>query len=551
LVAQTGESFIQNGNQPLFRITGSWKIFLKERNWIMGIVEDKIRDLKDREAELLQMGGEKAVTAQHEKGKLTARERLALLFDNGTFREIDMFVSHRCVNFEMEKVDIPADGVITGHGLVDGRPVFAFSQDFTARAGSLGEMHSKKICKVMDLALKAGVPFVGINDSGGARIQEGVDALSGYGQIFFRNSAASGVIPQISAIMGPTAGGAVYSPAMTDWVFMVKKSSYMFITGPEVIKAVTGEEISFEDLGGANTHNEKSGVAHFACESDEDAIAQIKRLLSYLPSNNMEDPPHVNTGDDRTRTDAALDSIIPDSPSKIYDMKEVILSIVDNGDFFEPHQYYARNMIIGFARLNGRAIGIIANQPKVLAGCLDINASDKATRFIRFCDSFNIPLLTIADVPGYLPGSQQEWGGIIRHGAKLLWCYSEATVPKLLLVTRKDYGGSYLAMCSKDLGADMAFAWPTAEIAVMGAEGAANIIHRKEIKGAEDQAAKRLQKIAEYEALFSNPYQAAQRGYIDAVIAPSETRSRLIDALEAMCSKRELRPPKKHGNIPM
>jgi acetyl-CoA carboxylase carboxyltransferase component len=551
LVAQTGESFIQNGNQPLFRITGSWKIFLEERNWIMGIVEDKIRDLKDREAELLQMGGEKAVTAQHEKGKLTARERLALLFDNGTFREIDMFVSHRCVNFEMEKVDIPADGVITGHGLVDGRPVFAFSQDFTARAGSLGEMHSKKICKVMDLALKAGVPFVGINDSGGARIQEGVDALSGYGQIFFRNSAASGVIPQISAIMGPTAGGAVYSPAMTDWVFMVKKSSYMFITGPEVIKAVTGEEISFEDLGGANTHNEKSGVAHFACESDEDAIAQIKRLLSYLPSNNMEDPPHVNTGDDRTRTDAALDSIIPDSPSKIYDMKEVILSIVDNGDFFEPHQYYARNMIIGFARLNGRAIGIIANQPKVLAGCLDINASDKATRFIRFCDSFNIPLLTIADVPGYLPGSQQEWGGIIRHGAKLLWCYSEATVPKLLLVTRKDYGGSYLAMCSKDLGADMAFAWPTAEIAVMGAEGAANIIHRKEIKGAEDQAAKRLQKIAEYEALFSNPYQAAQRGYIDAVIAPSETRSRLIDALEAMCSKRELRPPKKHGNIPM
>ena len=517
----------------------------------MGIVEDKIRDLKDREAKVLEMGGEKAVTAQHEKGKLTGRERLTLLFDKGTFREIDMFVSHRCVNFEMEKVDIPADGVITGHGLVDGRPVFAFSQDFTARAGSLGEMHSKKICKVMDLAMKAGVPFVGINDSGGARIQEGVDALSGYGQIFFRNSAASGVIPQISAIMGPTAGGAVYSPAMTDWVFMVKKSSYMFITGPEVIKAVTGEEISFEDLGGAQSHNEKSGVAHFACESDEDAIEQIKRLLSYLPSNNMEDPPRVDSGDDRQRTDAALDSIIPDSPSKIYDMKEVILSVVDNSDFFEPHQYYARNMIIGFARLNGRTIGIIANQPKMLAGCLDINASDKATRFIRFCDSFNIPLLTIADVPGYLPGSQQEWGGIIRHGAKLLWCYSEATVPKLLLVTRKDYGGSYLAMCSKDLGADMAFAWPTAEIAVMGAEGAANIIHRKEIQGAEDQAAKRREKIVEYEALFSNPYQAAQRGYIDAVIVPRETRPRLIDALEAMCSKRETRPPKKHGNIPM
>jgi acetyl-CoA carboxylase carboxyltransferase component len=551
LAAPTGEILIQNGNQPLLRKTEAWEVLLEERNWIMGIVEDKIRDLKDREAKMLEMGGEKAVAAQHEKGKLNARERLALLFDKTTFREIDMFVSHRCVNFEMEKVDIPADGVITGHGLVDGRPVFAFSQDFTARAGSLGEMHSKKICKVMDLAMKAGVPFVGINDSGGARIQEGVDALSGYGQIFFRNSAASGVIPQISAIMGPTAGGAVYSPAMTDWVFMVKKSSYMFITGPEVIKAVTGEEISFEDLGGAKSHNEKSGVAHFACESDEDAIEQIKRLLSYLPSNNMEDPPHVDTGDDRQRTDAALDSIIPDSPSKIYDMKEVILSIVDNGDFFEPHQYYARNMIIGFARLNGRTIGIIANQPKMLAGCLDINASDKATRFIRFCDSFNIPLLTIADVPGYLPGSQQEWGGIIRHGAKLLWCYSEATVPKLLLVTRKDYGGSYLAMCSKDLGADMAFAWPTAEIAVMGAEGAANIIHRKEIQGAEDQAAKRQEKIAEYEALFSNPYQAAQRGYIDAVIVPRETRPRLIDALEAMCSKRETRPPKKHGNIPM
>jgi acetyl-CoA carboxylase carboxyltransferase component len=517
----------------------------------MGIVEDKIRDLKAREAKALEMGGEKAIAAQREKGKLTARERLDLLFDKETFREIDMFVNHRCVNFEMEKVDIPADGVITGHGLVDGRPVFAFSQDFTARAGSLGEMHAKKICKVMDLAMKAGVPFVGINDSGGARIQEGVDALSGYGQIFFRNSAASGVIPQISAIMGPTAGGAVYSPAMTDWIFMVKKSSYMFITGPEVIKSVTGEEISFEELGGAKTHNQKSGVAHFACESDEDAIIQMKTLLSYLPSNNMEDPPHVDTADDPNRTDAALDSIIPDSPNKIYDMKEVIQSIVDNGDFFEPHQYFAPNMIIGFARLNGRAIGIIANQPKQLAGCLDINASDKATRFIRFCDAFNVPLLTIADVPGYLPGSQQEWGGIIRHGAKLLWCYSEATVPKILLVTRKDYGGSYLAMCSKDLGADMAFAWPTAEIAVMGAAGAANIIHRKEIKGAEDQAAKRQEKIAEYEALFSNPYQAAQRGYIDAVIVPRETRPRLIDALEVMCSKRETRPPKKHGNIPM
>jgi acetyl-CoA carboxylase carboxyltransferase component len=517
----------------------------------MGITADKIKDLKAREAGILKMGGDKAVAQHKEKGKLTARERLGLLFDPESFRELDMFVTHRCTNFGMEKVEIPSDGVVTGHGLVDGRPVFAFAQDFTARAGSLGEMHSKKICKVMDLALKAGVPFVGMNDSGGARIQEGVDALSGYGQIFFRNSAASGVIPQLSAIMGPTAGGAVYSPAMTDYVFMVKNTSYMFITGPEVIKAVTGEAISFEELGGAKTHNEKSGVAHFACESDADCIAQIRRMLAYLPANNMEDPPAVVTGDDPRRTAPELDEIIPDSPGRAYDMKQVIRAIVDNGEFFEPHQYFAQNIIVCFARLNGRTVGIIANQPKMLAGCLDINASDKATRFIRFCDAFNIPLLTIADVPGYLPGSHQEWGGIIRHGAKLLWCYSEATVPKLLLVTRKDYGGSYLAMCSRDLGADMAFAWPTAEIAVMGAEGAANIIHRKEITEAADPAAKRKEKIAEYDALFANPYVAASRGYIDAVILPSETRPRLIDALEAMCAKRELRPPKKHGNIPM
>jgi len=517
----------------------------------MGIVKDKITDLKAREKKVTQMGGEKAVAAQREKGKKTARERLDLLFDAGTFREMDLFVSHRCVNFGMPEVDIPSDGVVTGHGLVNGRPVFAFAQDFTARAGSLGEMHAKKICKVMDLALKAGVPFVGFNDSGGARIQEGVDALSGYGQIFYRNSLASGVIPQISAIMGPTAGGAVYSPAMTDWVFMVKNSSYMFITGPEVIKSVTGEEISFEDLGGAMAHNQKSGVAQFACEDDEDAVAQIKTLLSYLPANNMEDPPLLEPGDDPKRTDPALDGIIPDSPNQSYDMKDVIRSVVDKGDFFEPHQHFAKNIITGFARLNGRSIGIIANQPKVLAGCLDIDASDKATRFIRFCDAFNIPMLTIADVPGYLPGSQQEWGGIIRHGAKLLWCYSEATVPKLLLVTRKDYGGSYLAMCSKDLGADMAFAWPTAEIAVMGAAGAANVIHRREIKAAPDPDAKRREKIEAYEDIFSNPYCAAARGYIDAVIKPSETRPRLVEALEIMCSKREMRPPKKHGNIPV
>jgi methylmalonyl-CoA decarboxylase subunit alpha len=516
----------------------------------MGIVQDKIKDLKQREEKIRQMGGEKAVAKQHGDGKLTARERLDLLFDPGTFRELDMFVNHRCVNFGMEKVEIPSDGVVTGHGLINGRPVFAFAQDFTSRAGSLGEMHAKKICKVMDLALKAGAPFVGINDSGGARIQEGVDALSGYGQIFYRNSISSGVIPQISAIMGTTAGGAVYSPAMTDFIFMVKKTSFMFITGPQVIKSVTGEEISFEELGGAMTHNEKSGVAHFACESDQDAIDQIKKLLSYLPSNNMEDPPVIDTGDDPGRQDPELDSIIPDNPNQFYDMKNVIRSIVDNGEFFEPHQYFAANIIVCFARLNGRTIGIIANQPASLAGCLDIDASDKATRFIRFCDAFNIPLLTIADVPGYLPGSNQEWGGIIRHGAKLLWCYSEATVPKLLLVTRKDYGGSYLAMCSRDLGADMAFAWPTAEIAVMGAEGAANVIHRKEIQEAEDKVAKRKEKIQEYKDLFSNPYCAAARGYIDAVIVPRETRPRLIEALEIMCTKRETRPPKKHGNIP-
>jgi len=517
----------------------------------MGVISDKIQELKLKEEKIKAMGGEAALAKRREKGVLNARERLALLFDEGSFREVDMFVTHRCTNFGMETKQIPADGVVTGHGRVDGRVVFAYAQDFTARAGSLGEMQAKKICKVMDLALKAGAPIIGMNDSGGARIQEGIDALSGYGEIFFRNSAASGVIPQISAIMGPTAGGAVYSPAMTDFIFMVKDSSYMFITGPNVIKAVTGEEITFEDLGGAMAHNEKSGVAQFACESDADCINQIKQLLSFLPSNNMEDPPVMPTQDAPNRMDSSLDTLIPDSPNQGYDIKDVIASIVDNGVFFEPHQYFAKNIVIGLARLNGRPIGIIANQPKVMAGCLDIDASDKATRFIRFCDAFNIPLLTIADVPGYLPGSNQEWGGIIRHGAKLLWCYSEATVPKLLLITRKDYGGSYLAMCSKHLGADMAFAWPSAEIAVMGADGAANIIHAREIKAADDPAAKRQEKIQAYNDQFSNPYCAAARGYVDAVIVPSETRPRLIDALEALSTKREMRPAKKHGNIPV
>ncbi len=517
----------------------------------MGITAEKLQELKEKEQIIKVMGGEKALAKRREAGKLNARERLEYLFDKGSFREVDMFVTHRCTNFGMENKTIPADGVITGYGKVDGRIVFAYAQDFTARAGSLGEMQAKKICKVMDMALKTGSPIIGMNDSGGARIQEGIDALSGYGEIFFRNSAASGVIPQISAIMGPTAGGAVYSPAMTDFIFMVKNSSYMFITGPNVIKAVTGEEVTFEDLGGAMAHNEKSGVAQFACESDEDCILNIRKLLSFLPSNNMEDPPIRPTTDDPHRLDASLNSIIPDNPNHSYDMKEVISSIVDNGDYFEPHEYFAKNIVICFARLNGNPIGIIANQPQFMSGCLDIDASDKATRFIRFCDAFNIPMLTIADVPGYLPGRDQEWGGIIRHGAKLLWCYSEATVPKLLLITRKDYGGSYLAMCSRHLGADMAFAWPTAQIAVMGAEGAANIIHSREIKGADDPVAKRKEKIDEYNEQFSNPYCAAARGYVDAVIEPSQTRSRLIDALEALSTKREMRPAKKHGNIPV
>ncbi len=517
----------------------------------MGVIADKIEELRRREQDIMKMGGQPALDKRREKGLLNARQRLDYLFDRGSFREVDMFVTHRCTNFGMETKQIPADGVVTGHGKVNGRIVFAYAQDFTARAGSLGEMQAKKICKVMDMAIKAGAPIIGMNDSGGARIQEGIDALAGYGEIFFRNSAASGVIPQISAIMGPTAGGAVYSPAMTDFIFMVRESSYMFITGPNVIKTVTGEEISFEELGGAMTHNEKSGVAQFACESDQDCIEQIKILLSFLPSNNMEDPPYIPPEDTPFRLAPELDTIIPDSPNLPYDMKTVIGLLVDDGNFFEPHEHYAKNLITCFARLNGRPVGIIANQPKVMAGCLDINASDKATRFIRFCDAFNIPLLTIADVPGYLPGSDQEWGGIIRHGAKLLWCYSEATVPKLLLITRKDYGGSYIAMCSRHLGADMAFAWPSGEIAVMGAQGAANIIYAREIKQADDPETARQKKIDQYNAQFSNPYCAAQRGYVDAVIRPSETRARLIDALEAMSTKRESRPAKKHGNIPM
>ncbi len=517
----------------------------------MASVFDRLKNLGEKIEKERALGGPKAVDKQHESGKLSARERLDLLFDPGSFCELDTFVRHRCTSFGMADTEIPAEGVVTGYGTVDGRPICAYSQDFTARAGTLGEMHAKKITKVMDLALKLGVPIIGINDSGGARIQEGIDALSGYGSIFFRNACASGVIPQISAIMGPTAGGAVYSPAMTDWIFMVDKTSYMFITGPDVIKTVSGEEIDFETLGGATVHNTRSGVAHFSCESDAHAIEKIKELISYLPSNNMEDPPCTEPNDDPNRTAPNLDSIIPDSMRESYDMKDVIHTIVDDGTIMEVHPLFAENIIICFARINGRTVGIIANQPKVLAGSLDVDASDKATRFIRFCDAFNIPLLTLVDVPGYLPGTDQEWSGIIRHGAKLLWCYSEATVPKITMITRKAYGGSYLAMCAKELGADMVFAWPTAEIAVMGAEGAARIIHRREINEAEDKKAKEVEKVEEYRELFYTPYLAAARGLVDEVILPSDSRPKIIAALEMLASKRETRPAKKHGNIPM
>ena len=512
---------------------------------------DKLDKLTRLEEELKAGGGEKRIKQQHDSGKLTARERIDLLFDPGTFEEIDLFVQHHSSNFGMDKISIPADAVVTGYGKVNGRMVCVFAQDFTSRGGTLGEMHSRKICKIMDMALNIKAPIVGLIDSGGARIQEGVNALDGYGKIFFRNSCASGVIPQISAIMGPAAGGAVYSPAMTDFVFMVKRTSYMYITGPNVVRSVTGEEISDEELGGALTHSVKSGVAQFACANDEQTIEDIKKLLSYLPQSYEEKPPYVASADPFDRTDPNLDSVLPDNPLQAYNMKDVIRAIVDNGEILEPSRQYARNMITALARCGGYVIGIIANQPSYLAGCLDINASDKATRFIRFCDAFNIPLLTIADVPGYLPGSHQEWGGIIRHGAKLLWCYSEATVPKITLITRKAYGGAYIAMCSQSLGADYCLAWPQAEIAVMGAEGAATIIHRKEIKEAEDPEAKEKEKVEEYRELFYNPYVAARQGYVNAVILPRDTRPRVIAALEALQSKKEMRPAKRHGNIPM
>ena len=509
----------------------------------MATVQEKIAQMNAKKEHLMQGGGQARIDKQHGKGKMTARERINMLFDEGTFVELDLFMKHRCTNFGQEKKDLPGEGVVTGYGTVDGRLVFAFAQDFTVEGGSLGEMHAAKIVHVNELALKVGAPCVGLNDSGGARIQEAVDALSGYGKIFWCNTIASGVIPQISAIMGPSAGGAVYSPALTDFIYMVKGTSQMFLTGPAVVESVTGEKITAEALGGAMTHNRTSGVAQFAAENDEDCIKQIRYLLSFLPSNNMDDAPIVETGDDPSRMDESLNSVIPDNPNAPYDMKDVIRSIVDNGEFYEVHEHFAKNIICCFARFDGRTVGIIANEPNVMAGCLDVDASNKSSRFIRFCDAFNIPLVNLVDVPGFLPGVDQEYSGIIRHGAKMLYAYSEATVPKITVITRKAYGGSYIAMCNRELGADQVMAWPTSEIAVMGPAGAANIIFRKD----PDKEA----RTAEYIEEFATPYKAAERGYIDMVITPSETRPYIITALNALSSKREDNPAKKHGNIPL
>ncbi|HZW49728.1 MAG TPA: carboxyl transferase domain-containing protein [Bacillota bacterium] len=495
-------------------------------------------------------GGEKRVQRQHNSGKLTARERIEKLFDTDSFVELDAFVTHRSSAFGMEKIEAPGEGVVTGYGTVDGRLVYAAAQDFTVIGGSLGEMHAGKICKVMDLAVKMGAPFISVNDSGGARIQEGVDALKGYGDIFYRNTMASGVIPQISVIMGPCAGGAVYSPALTDFIFMTEYAN-MFITGPQVVKSVTGEDVTADQLGGASVHASTSGVAHFVAKTDEECLNMVRRLISFIPSNNLETTPVVPTTDLSNRTDESLRDIIPESPNRPYDMRDIITTVVDDNDFFEVQPGYASNILTGFGRLNGRSVGIIANQPKVMAGCLDINASDKATRFIRFCDAFNIPLITFTDTPGYLPGVSQEHGGVIRHGAKLLYAYSEANVPKLTLITRKAYGGAYIAMCSHHLGADMVFALPNAEIAVMGPEGAANIIFKDAIKEAEDPQSMRQEKIDEYRNKFANPYVAAARGFVDDVIDPAVIRPTLINALEMCITKREARPAKKHGNLPV
>ena len=514
-------------------------------------MKERIEELRRRREAALHAGSEQAVEAQHAKGKLTARERIDALLDPGSFVETDMLAVHRATAFGMDKRRIPGDGVVTGYGTVDGRRVCVYSQDFTVFGGSLGEVMAEKICKVMDLSLKMGVPCIGIQDSGGARIQEGVVALSGYAEIFWRNVQASGVVPQLSLIMGPSAGGAVYSPAITDFIFMVKETSYMFITGPDVVKAVTGEDVTFEELGGALTHATKSGTAHFAAEDEDECFDLVRQLLSYLPSNNMEDPPRRMPTDDPRREDPGLIDIIPDNPNQPYDMREVIRRVVDDGEFFEVQQAWAESIVVGFARLNGRTVGIVGNQPLHLAGVLDINASVKGARFVRFCDAFNIPIVSFVDVPGFMPGTSQEWGGIIRHGAKLLYAYSEATVPLLTVITRKAYGGAYDVMASKPLRADANFAWPTAEIAVMGPHGAVNIIFRKELEKADDPERRRAELVEEYTERFANPYIAAERGYIDEVIEPQMTRPRLIQALELCVTKREQRPPRKHGNIPL
>jgi acetyl-CoA carboxylase carboxyltransferase component len=513
--------------------------------------QEKINNFEAKAKSLLLMGGEKQVKKQHDGGKLTARERLDHLFDKGTFQEVQLFVQHHSTLFGMDKKQIAADGVITGFGKVNGRIVFAASQDFTSAGGTLGEMHAKKIWKVMDMAIAAQKPFIAINDSGGARIQEGVPSLEGYGGIFYRNTISSGYIPQITAIMGPTAGGAVYSPALTDWVFMVKNSSYMYITGPEVIKAVIGEEVTQEQLGGAVAHASKSGVCHVVTENDTDCIDKIRVLLSYLPDSCNSPLPVVTSTDIPDRDCPELDKAIPDKAARAYNMKNVIKAIADNNEIFELHEQWAQNIVVALIRIMGKPVGVIANNPMFFAGVLNVNASDKASRFIRFCDAFNIPLLTIADVPGYMPGTDQEWAGIIRHGAKLLHAYAEATVPKITVVTRKDYGGSYIGMCCKQLGADYVMAWPTAEIAVMGAEGACNIIYRSEIAAAADPAAKRAELIAGYEEKFNNPYFAASLGAIEEIIAPRDTRKRIIAVLEAMQDKKEARLTKKHNNIPL
>jgi propionyl-CoA carboxylase beta chain len=503
----------------------------------------------ERSAEL--GGGEERLRRQHAAGKLTARERIDLLFDPGTFEELDKLVTHRCLDFGMAEHVIPGDGVVTGHGLVDGRQVFAFAQDFTVFGGSLSETNAAKIVKIMDLAMKLGAPIVGLNDSGGARIQEGVASLGGYADIFLRNVLASGVVPQISAIMGPCAGGAVYSPAMTDFVAMVKGTSYMFVTGPDVIKTVTHEEVTKEDLGGAMTHNATSGVAHFAADDDRACLALVRDLLSFLPSNNLDDPPRAATTDSPDREDASLDSLVPVSPNQPYDMLDLIHTIADEGYFLEVHRHYAKNLIVGFARLDGRPVGVVANQPAVLAGTLDIDASVKGARFVQFCDAFNIPLVTFEDVPGFLPGTVQELGGIIKHGAKLLFAFAEATVPKVTVITRKAYGGAYCVMSSKHLRTDFNYAWPTAELAVMGPEGAVNILYKRDLDAAADPAAMRSEKIAEFREKFANPYVASSRGFIDEVIRPRETRRKLITALRNLETKRDKNPPKKHGNIPL